>query len=61
MNWDAVGMTNSQERANELKRKAKFDEVINFKETRHLRQEILKVAPHGIDIVFDTMGGDFLG
>jgi NADPH-dependent curcumin reductase CurA len=56
-----VGITSSDEKAKDLKQRAKFDEVINYKKVDDLHQTLLKVAPFGIDIVFDTVGGDFLG
>jgi len=36
------------------------DEVINYKETEDLTKELGRLAPHGIDVYYDNVGGSHL-
>jgi NADPH-dependent curcumin reductase CurA len=43
-----------------LREKAHVDEVINYHETDDLSAELAKLAPNGIDVYFDNVGGEHL-
>lgn len=43
-----------------LREKAHVDEVINYKETENLSTELGSLAPDGIDVYFDNVGGEHL-
>ncbi len=53
-----IGVVGSDEKAAWCKNDLKFDHVINYK-TCDLGTEISKVAPEGIDVFYDNVGGEF--
>lgn len=55
-----VGSAGKSEKIQWLRDKAGIDAVINYKTTDNLSDELGKLAPDGIDIYFDNVGGDHL-
>ena len=53
-----VGVTGSEQKANLLLSKFKFDEAINYKTSIDLREAVKKACPNGVDIYFDNVGGE---
>lgn len=53
-----VGITGSDEKVELLKSKFEFDEFINYKTTHDLKKAIKKSCPKGVDIYFDSVGGE---
>jgi len=53
-----IGLVGSDEKAAWCKNDLKFDHVVNYK-TCDLDEEISKVAPDGIDVFYDNVGGEF--
>lgn len=52
-----VGLTGTDEKAENLKTKYHFDEAINYKTATDLRQAVKEACPKGVDIYFDNVGG----
>ncbi len=57
MGCNVVGITGSEEKADQLKEKFGFDHAINYRETDDLQKSIAKVCPEGVDIYFHNVGG----
>lgn len=55
-----VGSAGTPEKMEWLKDKAGIDAVINYKQTEDLKGELAHLAPDGIDVYFDNVGGDHL-
>jgi NADPH-dependent curcumin reductase CurA len=53
-----VGITGSDEKAELLKIKFKFDSAINYKTVPDLNLAIRNACPRGVDIYFDNVGGE---
>jgi NADPH-dependent curcumin reductase CurA len=53
-----VGITGSDEKAELLKSKFKFDNAINYKTSPDLSKAIKNACPNGVDIYFDNVGGE---
>jgi NADPH-dependent curcumin reductase CurA len=53
-----VGIAGSDEKAQLLKTKFGFDEVINYKTAGDLTKAIADACPDGVDHYFDNVGGD---
>lgn len=53
-----VGITGSDEKAELLKTKFKFDAAINYKTAPALRKAVRDNCPSGVDIYFDNVGGE---
>ncbi len=53
-----VGITGSDEKAELLKSKFKFDSAINYKTVPDLNMAIRNSCPKGVDIYFDNVGGE---
>jgi NADPH-dependent curcumin reductase CurA len=53
-----VGITGSDEKAELLKIKFKFDSAINYKTIPDLNLAIRNACPRGVDIYFDNVGGE---
>jgi NADPH-dependent curcumin reductase CurA len=53
-----VGITGSDEKAELLKSKFKFDSAINYKTVPDLNAAIRNACPKGVDIYFDNVGGE---
>jgi len=58
MGCNVVGITGSDEKAELLKSKFKFDNAINYKTTPDLSEAIQNACPNGVDIYFDNVGGE---
>ncbi|HXC07048.1 MAG TPA: NADP-dependent oxidoreductase [Bacteroidia bacterium] len=58
MGCKVVGITGSDEKADMLTGKFKFDQAINYKTTPDLKKAIRNTCPDGIDIYFDNVGGE---
>lgn len=54
-----VGIAGSDEKCAWLKKEARFDDAINYKE-EDLRDGIKRACPDGVDVYFDAVGGDTL-
>ncbi len=54
---NVVGIAGTDEKANILKTKFGFDEVINYKTSIDIKEDVRKVCPNGVDIYFDNVGG----
>ncbi len=55
-----IGSAGKEEKIDWLRDKAKVDAVINYKTTNDLAEELGKLAPAGIDVYFDNVGGEHL-
>ncbi len=53
-----IGIAGSDEKASLLKSKFGFDGAINYKTTPDMKAAIKKLAPNGVDVYFDNVGGD---
>jgi NADPH-dependent curcumin reductase CurA len=53
-----VGITGTDEKAELLKSKFKFDDAINYKTSDNLKEAIRNACPDGVDIYFDNVGGE---
>lgn len=53
-----VGIAGSDEKVKFLKNELGFDEVINYKTTTNLKEDLRKACPNGIDVYFDNVGGE---
>lgn len=60
MNCRVIGSAGKAEKIAWLREKAHVDEVLNYKETDDLSAELGSLAPKGIDVYFDNVGGDHL-
>jgi NADPH-dependent curcumin reductase CurA len=58
MGLKVIGLAGTEEKVELLKSKFGFDEAINYKTTKDIQQAIADVAPEGVDIYFDNVGGD---
>ena len=58
MECKVVGITGTDEKAELLKSKFKFDNAINYKTSQDLKEAIHKACPEGVDIYFDNVGGE---
>ena len=54
-----IGSVGSEEKVELAKNKLKFDEVFNYKTTSN-GEALKRLAPQGIDIYFDNVGGEAL-
>jgi hypothetical protein len=52
-----IGIAGTDEKIQLLKTKFGFDEGINYKTTQNINADLKKLAPNGIDIYFDNVGG----
>lgn len=55
-----IGSAGKTQKIEWLRDVAKVDEVINYKQTENLCDALGQVAPDGIDVYFDNVGGDHL-
>lgn len=53
-----VGIAGSDEKIAYLKEELGFDEVINYKTTENIRNDIKAACPKGVDVYFDNVGGE---
>eukprot|EP00057_Strongylocentrotus_purpuratus_P001323 XP_001198144.1 PREDICTED: prostaglandin reductase 1 isoform X1 [Strongylocentrotus purpuratus] len=53
-----IGSAGSEEKCEYLKELG-FDEVFNYKTTKNLDAKLKELAPEGIDVYFDNVGGEF--
>ena len=58
MGCKVVGITGTDEKAELLKSKFKFDHAINYKTSHDLKEAIRNACPDGVDIYFDNVGGE---
>lgn len=58
MGCRVIGLAGTDEKVNLLKNKFGFDEAINYKTTKEMKEAIAKAAPDGVDVYFDNVGGD---
>lgn len=58
MGCRVVGIAGSDEKAQLLKTKFGFDEVINYKTAISLPDAVAAACPNGVDCYFDNVGGD---
>ena len=58
MRCKVVGITGTDEKAELLKSKFKFDYAINYKTSNNLKEAIRNACPDGVDIYFDNVGGE---
>lgn len=54
-----IGAAGSQEKVTRLKEKYGFDAALNYK-TAPVREQLPELAPEGVDVFFDNVGGDHL-
>ena len=52
-----IGIAGSDDKVEMLKSKFGFDEAINYNTTKDMNKAIAEVAPNGVDIYFDNVGG----
>ncbi len=55
---NVIGITGSDEKADFLMDKLKFDQAINYKKVNNLKEELTRACPQGVDIYFDNVGGE---
>ncbi|NQV25930.1 MAG: NADP-dependent oxidoreductase [Rhodopirellula sp.] len=55
-----IGSAGKPQKIEWLKEKTGIDAVINYKETKDLASALARLAPDGIDVYFDNVGGDHL-
>ncbi|MCO8123150.1 NADP-dependent oxidoreductase [Stieleria sp. TO1_6] len=55
-----IGSAGQQEKLDWLRDKAKLDGLIHYKQTEDLSAALKALAPDGIDVYFDNVGGDHL-
>ena len=60
MDCRVIGSAGKAEKIAWLREKAHVDEVLNYNETDDLSAELGSLAPKGIDVYFDNVGGDHL-
>jgi NADPH:quinone reductase len=53
-----IGITGSDAKVNLLKEEFGFDVALNYKSTSHLKNDLARLCPNGIDIYFDNVGGE---
>jgi NADPH-dependent curcumin reductase CurA len=53
-----IGIAGSDAKLSALKRKFKYDEAINYKTASNMQEAIKAVAPDGVDMYFDNVGGE---
>ncbi len=53
-----VGIAGTQEKIDTLKNDYGFDEVINYKTTKNIKEAIAKACPNGVDVYWENVGGD---
>lgn len=53
-----IGLAGTDEKVEMLKTNFGYDEVINYKTTKDIKQAIKNVAPNGVDVYFDNVGGE---
>lgn len=53
-----IGIAGSDEKITTVKSKFGFDEGINYKTTSNMQEAINALAPDGVDIYFDNVGGE---
>lgn len=53
-----VGIAGSEEKVRYLKEELGFDEVVNYKTTLNIYEDLKKACPNGVDIYFDNVGGE---
>ena len=53
-----VGIAGSDEKVELLKSEFAFDEAINYNTTKDMNKAIAEVAPNGVDIYYDNVGGE---
>ncbi len=59
-NCKVVASTGSDEKIEWLKNELKVDYAFNYKKTDNLVLKLKEIMPHGYDLYFDNVGGDFL-
>lgn len=52
-----IGITGTEEKGEWITKDLGFDHFINYK-TKNINEELIKLAPQGIDCFFDTVGGE---
>lgn len=55
-----IGISSSDEKCQWLKSELRYDDVINYKSEPGLAQSIQELAPDGVDVYFDNVGGEML-
>lgn len=59
-NCHVIGSAGAEEKIEWLANKAGIGDVINYKKSLDLTSDLSKLAPNGIDVYFDNVGGDHL-
>lgn len=55
-----IGISSSEEKCQWLKQELGYDFAINYKQEPGLDQQLSEIAPNGIDIYYDNVGGQML-
>ncbi len=53
-----VGIAGSDDKCKLLKEQFGFDEAVNYKTSKTMKQEIASVCPKGVDVYYDNVGGE---
>jgi len=53
-----IGIAGSDKKIKMLKEDFGFDEVINYKTTKNIKEAIAQCCPKGVDIYYDNVGGE---
>ena len=59
-NCKVIASTGSDEKVEWIQNELKVDHAFNYKKTDNLVLKLKEIAPEGVDIYFDNVGGDFL-
>lgn len=55
-----IGISSSEEKCRWLKDELRYDHTVNYQLSVPVSQQVRQLAPNGVDIFFDNVGGDVL-
>lgn len=60
MGCTTIGISSSEEKCRWLKDELRYDHTVNYQLSAPVSQQVRQLAPNGVDIFFDNVGGDVL-